>query len=172
MTWHVRLRAHDGGEILERASYGSSEAAMDAYRLLLGREELVGQPLAAVLRPPAGVVAEGNVSNWFSRFDRPLGQGRIGPDDPRLDPYADPATAEQALNSAAPAAPAAADWEADPRPLSDCLKAWARTRGGRDAAAAALRLSRKTFDGWCDGRGAGQEAMVRRLMTLTDRHGA
>ena len=82
-----------------------------------------------------------------------------------------PATAEQALNSAAPAAPAAADWEADPRPLSDCLKAWARTHGGRDAAAAALRVSRKTLDGWCDGRGAGQEGMVRRLMTLTDRLG-
>lgn len=58
------------------------------------------------------------------------------------------------------------DWEADDRPLAACLKAWAKTVGGRDAAAAALRVSRKTFDGWCDGRGAGHEGMVRRLMTL------
>lgn len=163
MNWHVRLRAHDGGEILERASYGSPEAAMDAYRLLLGREDLIGQPMAAVFRPPPGVVGQGTQSNWFSRFDRPLGEGRIGPDDPRLDPYADQMTAERALNSAAPAS---LDWEADERPLSDCLKVWARLQGGRDAAAAALRVSRKTFDGWCDGRGASQERMVRRLMTL------
>ena len=40
--------------------------------------------------------------------------------------------------------------------------------GSRDAAAGSLNVSRSTFDGWCDGRGASQEAMVRRLMTLID----
>ena len=61
------------------------------------------------------------------------------------------------------------DWEADERPFAEALKAWARTRVGRDAAAADLRVGRKTFDGWCDGRGAAQEAMARRLTNLTDR---
>ncbi|WP_419952761.1 hypothetical protein [Methylobacterium sp.] len=170
MTWMVRLRAHDGGEILERASYGSPDAAMDAYRLLLGREDLVGQPLAAVFKPPPDATGDGNVGTWFSRFDKPLGAGRIGPDDPRLDPWANAYDAKSAVYSPAPASKpkAALDWEKDERPLSECLKSWAKTRGGRDAAADALQVSRATFDGWCDGRGAAQDRMIRRLMTLTD----
>jgi hypothetical protein len=169
MSWMVRLRAHDGGELLERASYGSPAAAMTAYRALLAREDLVGQPVAAVFKPPAGMIEGGNVATWFSRFDKPVGKGRIAPDDPRLDPLATADEARNAVGSPAPAAAARLDWEVDPRPLAECLKAWAKTRGGRDAAAESLRVSRSTFDGWCDGRGASQERMVRRLMTLTDR---
>jgi hypothetical protein len=61
------------------------------------------------------------------------------------------------------------DWEADPRPLSDCLKAWHKTRGwSRDEAATALRVPRKTYDGWCDGRMPEREAMIRRMMSLID----
>ncbi|KST61234.1 hypothetical protein AO398_00680 [Methylobacterium sp. GXS13] len=173
MPWMVRLRAHDGGEILERASFGSPSAAMDAYRLLLRREDLIGEPLTAVFKPPRGATgSDGNTSNWFSRFDRELGQGRIGPDDPRLDPFANSNDAYGAVNSPAPKPPAPVDWEADGRPFAEVLKDWARTRGGRNAAAAVRRVGRKTFDGWCGGRGAAQEAMARRLMTLADRSGS
>ncbi|MCJ2040837.1 hypothetical protein MKK55_18055 [Methylobacterium sp. J-059] len=169
MAWTVRLRAHGDGRILENATFTTPSAAMEAYRLLLDREDLVGQPLAAVFKPPRGAVDDGNIATWFSRFDRELGEGRIAGDDDRLDPWADANATSSALNERAPRAPAAVDWEADARPFSDCLKVWAKARGGRDAAAAALRVSRKTFDGWCDGRSAAQEAMARRLMTLIDR---
>jgi hypothetical protein len=62
------------------------------------------------------------------------------------------------------------DWEADPRPLADCLKAWHAARGWtRNRAAAELRAPRSTYDGWCAGRPAGFEGTIRRLMTLLDR---
>ncbi|MGC5781738.1 hypothetical protein [Methylobacterium sp. NFXW15] len=169
MSWTVRLRAHDGAQILENATYQTPEAAMVAYRALLDREDLIGEPVAAVFKPPRGAVEGGNVSNWFSRFDCELGEGRIAGDDPRLDPWANPADANGALNSPAPRRVAErVDWEGDERQFADICKAWAKAVGGRDAAAESLRVSRKTFDGWCDGRGAGQEAMVRRLMTVID----
>lgn len=61
------------------------------------------------------------------------------------------------------------DWETDPRPLSDCLKEWHKAHGWtRDNAAAALAVPRSTYDGWCAGRTAPHEAMIRRLMTLFD----
>ncbi|MCJ2023237.1 hypothetical protein [Methylobacterium sp. J-067] len=162
------MRAHGDGKIVENATFKTPEAAMAAYRLLLDREDLVGQPMAAVFKPPRDVIEAGNRATWFSRYDRDLGQGRIAGDDPRLDPLARGYDADSALNSPGLRRAWPVDWEADERPLAECLKAWAKVRGGRDTAAAALRVSRKTFDGWCDGRGAGQEAMVRRLMTLTD----
>jgi len=62
------------------------------------------------------------------------------------------------------------DWEADPRPLADCLKAWhGRPGWTRDRAAAELRVPRPTYDGWCAGRPAALEPSIRRLMTLVDR---
>jgi hypothetical protein len=168
VSWIVRLRAQEG-DILENASYGTPSAAMSAYRALLGRQELVGQHMAAVFKPPRGLVTQSNTSTWFSRFDRELGAGRIGPDDPRLDPYADETTAASVANTPLGPLPEPIDWEADPRPFAEVCKAWAKAVGSRDAAAHWLRVSRKTFDGWCDGRGASQEKMARRLMTLTDR---
>lgn len=62
------------------------------------------------------------------------------------------------------------DWEADPRPFSDCLKDWHAQEhiGGRDAAAAELRVPRSTYDGWCAGRSTA-EGPIRRLMTLIDK---
>ncbi len=168
-SWIVRLRSHDGGGILEKASYGTPDAAMSAYRALLAREDLDGQPVAAVFKPPAGMVQGGNVSTFYSRFDRPLGSGRIAPDDPRLDPHATADEAHRVADTPSPEQALPVDWEADERPFAEVCKAWAKATGSRDEAAHWLRVSRKTFDGWCDGRGASQEKMARRLMTLTDR---
>jgi len=62
------------------------------------------------------------------------------------------------------------DWEADPRPFSECLKAWVAERGWtRNQAAAELRVPRSTYDKWCDGGKCDREASLRRLMTLIDR---
>lgn len=61
------------------------------------------------------------------------------------------------------------DWEADPRPLADCLKIWHAAHGWtRDQAAAEMRAPRSTYDGWCAGRPAVLEGSIRRLMTLID----
>lgn len=59
------------------------------------------------------------------------------------------------------------DYETDPRPLGELLKAW-RPGMTRAQKAAELRASLPTFDGWCKGRGCGLEATVRRLMTVLD----
>lgn len=67
------------------------------------------------------------------------------------------------------------DWEADPRPLADCLKAWqvalngGRTHGARALGQAALRIqSADTYAGLLKGRPTPYEATIRRLMTLMD----
>lgn len=168
VTWIVRLRQHDG-RIVETASYGSPIAAMDAYRLLLSREDLVGEPLAAVFKPPRGAVTDGNSSTWFSRFDRGIGDGRTSPDDPRLDPFARLERVHEVLHSRPPEV-VPIDWEADARPFPEALKAWHADRGlTRDQASAELRVPRSTYDGWCAGRPCDREATIRRLMTLTQR---
>lgn len=62
------------------------------------------------------------------------------------------------------------NWEADHRPLADCLKDWhGRHRWGREAAAHELRTPVSTYNGWCAGRPCAQEGAIRRLMTLIDR---
>lgn len=62
------------------------------------------------------------------------------------------------------------DWEADPRPLADCLKAWHGGHGwGRELAAAELRVPVSTYNGWCAGRSCPHDGAIRRLMTLIDR---
>lgn len=63
------------------------------------------------------------------------------------------------------------NWEADPRPLSDCLKAWHAQPhiGGRDNGADALGVPRSTYDGWCAGRRQPIDRMVRKHMTLIDK---
>lgn len=68
------------------------------------------------------------------------------------------------------AAMSAHDWEKDKRPFSDCLRAWHAQPhiGGRDSAAAELRVPRSTYDGWCAGRSTA-EGTIRRLMTLIDK---
>ncbi len=133
-SWIVRLRSHDGGGILEKASYGTPDAAMSAYRALLAREDLDGQPVAAVFKPPAGMVQGGNVSTFYSRFDRPLGSGRIAPDDPRLDPHATADEAHRVADTPSPEQALPVDWEADERPFAEVCKAWAKATGSRDEA--------------------------------------
>ena len=64
------------------------------------------------------------------------------------------------------------DYETDPRPFSECLKDFAvRINGGkqygsRPLAAHELRVSPVTLNAWMDGRGCGNEASMRRLMTF------
>lgn len=71
------------------------------------------------------------------------------------------------------------DWETDPRPFADCLKAW-QPGWTRDRKSAELRVGsikpdgttdRGSFDRWCDGRRCEREASLRRLMTLIDQLG-
>lgn len=169
MTWIVRLRAHDNGRIVESATFRAPDAAMAAYRALLGRKELVGEPLAAVFKPPQGVDPAGNVATLFSRFDMPVGYGRIAADDPRLHPFLTKTAGDEIALSACPDRPIV-NWETDPRPFGECLKAWhAGIPGGRAAAARELRVPATTYKGWCDGRGSPAEGAIRRLMTYIDK---
>lgn len=169
--WIVRLRSHDEGRILESANFANPDAAMGAYRALLGRQELVGEKFAAVFKPPVGAVTEGNSSTWFSRFDRDVGDGRVSPLDPRLDPWATPERVHEVQTSLPPDFEhrQLLDWERDGRAFGDVLKAWHGNRGlTRDEAAAELRVPRSTYDGWCAGRASSVERTVRRLITLLD----
>lgn len=59
------------------------------------------------------------------------------------------------------------DYEADPRPLADVLKAW-RPNASRAEKAAALGVAVETYHGWCKGRPCSLETSIRRLMTLLD----
>lgn len=61
-------------------------------------------------------------------------------------------------------------WEVDARPMSECLKAWTQAhQWRRQDAAAELRVSITTFNGWCDGRPTlAREPMIRRMMDLID----
>ena len=64
-------------------------------------------------------------------------------------------------------------WEQDPRPLGECLKAWAASHGwSRDQAATELRAPRSTYDKWCDGRSPAREPMIRRMLDLIDSQNA
>lgn len=77
-----------------------------------------------------------------------------------------------------PAQSAPHDWEADPRPLADCLKEWqlrvnsGREYGARQTAAAALRIGDATYANYLKGRPTPYEGMIRRVMTLIDGRGA
>ena len=175
-NWVVRLRSHDPddgeGRIIESADYRNPDAAMAAYRVLLGRPELVGTLGTAVFKPPANMVTDGNTSTWWSRFDCDVGDGRVAPDDPRLDPFATQEECHDVQSSLPPVRAAPQDWEHDGRTLAEALKSWHAAHGWtRDEAAAELRVPRSTYDGWCAGRSSPTERMARRLMTLIDRQG-
>lgn len=67
------------------------------------------------------------------------------------------------------------DWETDPRPLAECLKAWqvalneGNVYGARQVGQEALRItSASTYAGLLNGRPTRYEAPLRRLMTLID----
>jgi len=82
MTWKTDLRRHDG-HLSERTLTPDPATAEAAFRALLAREDLIGQPIAARLVSPLTRRAI-----YFSRFDRGLGDGRIHPSAP-LDLSAD-----------------------------------------------------------------------------------
>lgn len=139
---------------------------MTAYRALLARSDLDGQAVAAVFKPPRGYDGgTSNVATYFSRFDRDIGDGRIDAADPRLDPFASRAAADQIAMSLPPHV---VKWEEDPRPLSECLRSWAKGHGWtRAQAAGELRVPLDTYQGWCAGKSA-TAMMVRRMMDLID----
>ena len=61
------------------------------------------------------------------------------------------------------------DWETDPRPLSECLKAWhGRLGWTRARAASELRVPIATYHEWCDGRPCRYEAAFRLLMSFLE----
>lgn len=169
MTWTVRLRAHADGRIVENATFQAPDAAMIAYRALLNRKDLIGKPLAAVFKPPHGVDPNGNVATLFSRFDMPIGYGRIAADDPRLDPFITKDAGDDLTMSGMPAQPDI-DWESDPREFAECLTAWhASLPGGQATAAHELRVSLAVFKSWCEGRTTRFEGPIRRLMSFIDK---
>lgn len=73
----VDLRWVDGSasRLTDQTKTPDARVALDAYRSLLRREDLIGRPVAARF-----VVA--GRSLYFSHFDKPLGAGRIHPDAP------------------------------------------------------------------------------------------
>lgn len=71
----VDLRWEDGRRLSDRVKVNNPEHALEAFRELLRRADLVGQDVAARF------VVE-NRSLYFSRFDQPVGEGRIHPDAP------------------------------------------------------------------------------------------
>lgn len=153
MIFRVYLRSHAPNEtgrvdLDSKTNTSNPEAAVQAYRALLGRDDLIGEPLAAVLSTDRS-------AKYFSRFDRGIGRGRIHPDAP-LDPFRkDNGTAE--ATAWRPEASLVRDWEADPRALADCLKEWhGRPGWSRQRATDELRIAKSTYDGWCAGK-AGRE---------------
>ena len=173
--WKTDLRTHSG-QLSDRTETIDPTLAVTAYRALLARADLAGQPIAARL-----VSAITGRAIYYSRFDRAFGDGRIHPDAPidplRLDDGTNVATQWRpgliAPPVDEPVAPAASldfhDWEADSAPIADCLRRWAKRRGWtRLAASGELRVPHSTYDGWCAGRRVVHEKMVRRIMTLLD----
>lgn len=69
------LQRLGGRDLTDRTVSPSRAAAFCAFRELLARTDLDGQPVAARF------VVDGR-SLYYSRFDKPFGQGRIHPDAP------------------------------------------------------------------------------------------
>lgn len=75
----VDIRWPDDQRLTDRTQTSDPVAALEAFRRLLARHDLVGQPCAARL------VVDGR-SLYYSEFGKPIGQGAIHPDAPlRLD---------------------------------------------------------------------------------------
>jgi hypothetical protein len=181
MTYRVYLRSHAPGEVGQidpdsRVVTGDPAVAEAAYRTLLRRDDLVGQPCAAVLSAPVPGRTGGGVSLYFSRFDREVGVGRIHPDAP-IDVGATPEEAAEIAMWAPASLSPLNDWESDPRPFGEVLTDWIDRRGGNSAAAARdLRVPYATLRNWIDGAGrprsrCANEGAIRRLMSLIDRSG-
>lgn len=165
--WKIDLRWHDG-RLTDRTVTDDAAMAEAAYRALLRRDDLGGQPVAARMVSPIT-----RRSIYYSRFDEAPGiTVRIHPDAP-LDLMADRDMTAEAV-AWRPAA--MHDWETDPRPLADCLKEWqAALNGGlsygsRPVGQEALRIeSAETYAGLLKGRATPYERTIRLAMTLIDR---
>lgn len=72
---------HRNGELSDRMETDDPAEAVEAFRELLRFDHLAGEAVAARF-------VVGGRSLYYSRFDRPFGNGRIHPDAP-LDPGAD-----------------------------------------------------------------------------------
>lgn len=160
--WKIDLRWHDG-RLTDRTETPDAALAVEAFRALLRREDLEGQPVAARMVSPAT-----RKSVYFSRFDGAPGTLRIHPDAP-IDPFADrDRTAEAA--EWRPARQEPHDWEADHRPYDACLKDWRQRHGWTWAQTAEhLREKPSTLKLHADGRFPADTRQRRRLMTLIDR---
>ena len=166
--YHAYIRSHvEGktGRILERMEPTRNvKLAESAYRRLLARDDLAGQPIAAVLSSSWVPGKAGGSAIYYSRFDDP--DRRIPPNAPldlkRRDDGTEAALTWHRLT-------AATNWEIDPRPFATCLRAWRIRHGwGRVRAAAELRVSQSTHDRWCAGQVYNREAAILRLMTMID----
>lgn len=91
MLFRVYLRCHEANRVGEidmasRTVTHNPNAAIIAYRELLARDDLAGQKWAAVL---SRATSGSGSALFFSRFDRDFDDGRIKPNDIRLDPMMD-----------------------------------------------------------------------------------
>lgn len=171
LIWKVDIRWSDTEHLTDRVRTPDRATAEAAYRALLGRADLLGQHCAARLVTPWSRSAV-----YFSRFDREIGDGRIHPGAPldlnRTDDGTAEATAWRPTNDSVKFI----DWEEDTRPFAGVLRDWVIAAndgilyGARPNAALELRVSPKTLEGWLDGRPCGQEASMRRLMTMIIRY--
>lgn len=157
MSWKIDLRWHDG-RLTERTETGDPDIAVAAFRALLGRDDLDGQPVAARMVSPLT-----RRSIYFSRFDGRPGLTRLHPAAP-IDPHAD-----RDMTAEAACVPTMHDWETDPRPYDACIKDW-RTRHGWTwrQVADELREPLGTVQRHAKGNFAADTLQRRRLMTLID----
>jgi hypothetical protein len=163
-VWKSDLRWRNG-ELSDRLLSEHAAEVEAHFRQLLARDDLLGRPVAARLVSPLTRRAI-----YYSRFDRDVGHGRIHPDAPLDLSRSDDGSAEASRWRPL----LAHDWETDPRPFADCLRAWRDARGwgrSRDRLTDELRTPRSTIEGWLAGRPCSNEAPLRRLMTLIDRAG-
>lgn len=140
MIYRIYLRSHapdEQGRVDAKTNTPNPGVAEKAYRALLSREDLIGQPWAAVL-------SKDGHSIYFSRFDRNLGDGRIHPDAPLNLFRDDDGTREATLWR-----PAKIDWSA---PFGEICRAWRDVKAlTNPQAAAELEIPENTWKGWLKG---------------------
>lgn len=156
--YRIYIRSHAPGEVgrvdtASKTNTADPVAAEAAYRALLARDDLIGQPCAAVL-------SSGRSSIYFSRFDRDLGDGRIHPQAPLDLLRTDDGTTE-----ATRWRPTPIDWDA---PFSEVQRTWMEVRGlTNDAAADLLKIKRETWKAWRYGKSqCSNEEALKLLMQL------